>query len=174
MAHYTSCKLKAPCKCSWVAYMKILYLFKSYLFTGELVEAISMHCTSHKDTTFLRMWYFGYGFYRNDRKKGGGGVLVYISSDLICNRIKLERYNPITYQAYSFGYSTDITSRNMIVIGMYWPPRSITTLYRRELEEELNHICNWANLQRQSIVILEDRTSIVWNQWLMKGNYLWT
>jgi exonuclease III len=34
----------------------------------------------------------GYGLYRNDRKKGGGGVLAYVSSDLVCERIKLEPY----------------------------------------------------------------------------------
>lgn len=42
------------------------------------------------------------------------------------------------------------------MIGLYRPPKSFTLLYRQQLEEELNHICNWANLQRQSIVLLGD------------------
>lgn len=30
----------------------------------------------------------GYGLHRNDRKKRGGGILAYVSSELICKRIK--------------------------------------------------------------------------------------
>ena len=29
-----------------------------------------------------------YELYRNDRKKGGGGILAYVSSELICKQIK--------------------------------------------------------------------------------------
>ena len=31
----------------------------------------------------------GYELYRNDRKKGGGGILAYVSSELIWKQIKL-------------------------------------------------------------------------------------
>ena len=40
------------------------------------------------------------------------------------------------------------------MLGLYRPPKSFTSLYRQQLEGELNQICNWANLQRQSIVLL--------------------
>ena len=42
------------------------------------------------------------------------------------------------------------------MISLYRPPNSFTLSYRQQLEDELNHICNWANLQRQSIAVLGD------------------
>ena len=49
-----------------------------------------------------------------------------------------------------------LKAKSIIVIALYRPPKSFTLLYCQQLEEELNHICNWANLQRQSIVVLGD------------------
>ena len=95
----------------------------------------------------------GYELYRNDRKKGGGGILAYVSSELICKRIKpVKSYKTIEVIVLDI----KLKERSIIVIGLYRPPKSFTLLYRQQLEGELNHICNWANLQRQSIELLGD------------------
>ena len=95
----------------------------------------------------------GYELYRNDRKKGGGGILAYVSSELICKRIKpVKSYKTIEVIVLDI----KLKEKSMIVIGLYRLPKSFTLLYRQQLEGELNHICNWANLQRQSIVLLGD------------------
>ena len=59
---------------------------------------------------------------------------------------------------YTQTFTVDIKlkERSIIVLGLYRPPKSFTLLYRQQLEGELNQICNWANLQRQSIVLLGD------------------
>ena len=93
----------------------------------------------------------GYELHRNDRKKGGG-ILAYVSSELICKRIKsVKSYKTIEVIVLDI----QLKAKSIIVTGLYRPPKSFT-LYRQQLEEELNHICNWANLQRQSIVVLGD------------------
>ena len=79
----------------------------------------------------------GYELYRNDRKKGGGGILAYVSSELICKRIKrVKSYKTIEVIALDI----KLKEESMIVIGLYRPPKSFTLLYRQQLEGELNHI----------------------------------
>ena len=95
----------------------------------------------------------GYGLYRNDRKKGGGGILAYISNYLICKRIKpantYKTIEPIVLEI-------QLKTKSFIVIGLYRPPKNFTLSYRSELEEELNKICNSASLQNKCIVLLGD------------------
>ena len=58
----------------------------------------------------------GYSLHQSNRKNGGGGLLVYVSSDLVCKRIVLERsYNTIEPTVLDI----QLKSRNMLVIGKY-------------------------------------------------------
>lgn len=83
----------------------------------------------------------GYSLYRNDRKKGGGGTLALISTVVPCRRLKPDRHyhclEPIVLDV-------KIGKINMIIIGLYRPPRPLVGAYQQSLEEELNHICTWA------------------------------
>jgi len=45
---------------------------------------------------------------------------------------------------------------NIIILGIYRPPRSVCGDYRLLLENELSHICNWASLQSNSAVVIGD------------------
>ena len=94
-----------------------------------------------------------YTLYRNDRKKGGGGILVYVSSSLPSKRIRLD-YNYKTLEPIAV--EIRIGSKDMIFIGIYRPPKPLTGSYQITLEEELSKICNWATLQRDSIAVLGD------------------
>ena len=47
---------------------------------------------------------------------------------------------------------------NMIIIGLYRPPRPLVGAYQQSLEEELNHICTWASLEREAVTVIGDLT----------------
>ena len=89
----------------------------------------------------------GYSLHRNDRTKGGGGIMAFVSSSVQCKRLKLDKkYKTLEPIALEIGLRT----RDVIVIGIYRPPRTVTHL----LKEELHYtcICNWAALQKQAYI----------------------
>ena len=93
----------------------------------------------------------GFRMYRNDRKKGGGGVMVYISSKLTCKRLALEKsYKTIEPIAIDIR----IDNRNMVILGIYRPPTVLSGDYQTQLENELSDICNWANLKSNFVTLL--------------------
>ena len=49
-----------------------------------------------------------------------------------------------------------LRTKSGIVVGLYRPPESLTGAYQQQLEDELNHICNWASLQGKMVVLLRD------------------
>ena len=59
----------------------------------------------------------GFVLYRNDRKKGGGGILAYVSSELTCKRIKLAKtYKTIEPIVLDIHFKTK--SKITFVIGL--------------------------------------------------------
>lgn len=60
----------------------------------------------------------GYSLYRNDREKGGGGILALISTALSKTRLKLNKgYKTLEFIAFDVKTETG----NMVVIGVYRP-----------------------------------------------------
>ena len=105
---------------------------------------------SYPDCQFLIP---GYYLHRNDRKKGGGGVLMFVSSKIQSRRISIERrYKTIEPLALEIG----LKLRNAIVLAIYRPPKKITGSYQLLLEEELSHISNWAGLQYSTVIMTGD------------------
>ena len=47
-------------------------------------------------------------------------------------------------------------ARNMVIIGIYRPPRNLCGDHQQLLENELSQVCNWASLQSNSVVIIGD------------------
>ena len=97
--------------------------------------------------------------YRKDRKKGGGGLLAYFSSALPSKKRAL----PKTYKTLeAIAVEVKIGSNDLLVLSIYRPPKqkrkgnesSLQDL--KSVEEELNHICQWACFQKQSVIILGD------------------
>ena len=73
----------------------------------------------------------GFVLYRDDRKKGGGGILAYVSSELTCKRIKLAKtYKTIEPIVLDIHFKT----KSIIAIGLYRPPTNFTLQYRQKLE----------------------------------------
>lgn len=68
----------------------------------------------------------GYNIFRNDRKKGGGGVMAYISDTLPSKRLGLPRkfttIEPPVIQS-KFGRHVEV------IVGIYRPPRPIGNNY---------------------------------------------
>ena len=91
--------------------------------------------------------------HRNDRKKGGGGVLSFVSSKILSKRVTFDRcFKTIELLALDIG----LKSRNAIILVIYRPPKKLTGKYRLLLEEELSHIANWASLQCPTVIITGD------------------
>ena len=95
----------------------------------------------------------GYHIHRQDRKKGGGGVLMFVTSKIESKRIKFDRrYKTIEIMALQIALKT----KNLILLAIYRPPKKVTANHQLLLEEELSHISNWAAHQQPFIVIIGD------------------
>ena len=95
----------------------------------------------------------GYTLYRNDRKKGGGGILALISSALSKTRLKLDK-DCKTLEVIALDVNTE--TGNMVIIGVYRLPRALCGEYQLLLEKELSEICNWASLKSTHVVVIGD------------------
>ena len=94
-----------------------------------------------------------YDIYRNDRTKGGGGIMAFVSSRTPSKKLALHRkfstIEPLIVEA-KFG------KHDVVVVGIYRLPKSIGEQYYLRLEEELNDICTFASLQKQFFIVLGD------------------
>ena len=95
----------------------------------------------------------GYDIFGNDRTKGGGGILAYFSSILPSKKLKLpKKYKTIEPLVIQFKFG----NHDVIIIGLYKPPKVVREVYNIRLEEELNEICHWGSLEKQFIIITGD------------------
>ena len=91
--------------------------------------------------------------YRNDRKKGGGGVFAYVPSKLSSKRPSLSwSFSTIEVLAIEI----TLGRHEAIMIGVYRPPKASCPNYYTRLEEELNELCAWASLQKEFLIITGD------------------
>ena len=105
---------------------------------------------SYPDSQFLVP---GYYLHRKDRKKGGGGVLMLVSSKIQSKRIIIDRkYKTIEPLALEIG----LKSGKAIVLAIYRSPMKLTGSYRLLLEEELSHISTLAGMQYPIVIVTGD------------------
>lgn len=69
-------------------------------------------------------------------------------------RVKLEKHYK-TFEPLALEVKT-AEKNNIIIVGIYRPPTALSGKYLLSLENELSDICNWANLQSNSVVVLGD------------------
>lgn len=81
----------------------------------------------------------GYTLYRNDRKKGGGGILTLVSSSLTKKRLRPNKQYE-TMELIALEVQTDTS--NIVVLGIYRPPKALSGDYRLLLDSELSDVCN--------------------------------
>lgn len=82
-------------------------------------------------------------YFIKKRKKGGCGILVYITLSLTSKKIKLPReYKTIE----ALVIKINVAGRESIILGIYRPPKSSVGDYFLRLEYELNHILMWSTI----------------------------
>ncbi len=91
---------------------------------SQLVKALWMHVVFISETKIdssypnKQLNIEGYTIYRNDRKKEGGGIMVYVAKVVQCKRLKLDRkYSTLEPVALEI----KIANRRMMVLGIYRP-----------------------------------------------------
>ena len=92
--------------------------------------------------------------FRNDRVKGGGGLMAYFSSVLPSKRLK----QPKVFKTIEvLLIQSKFGRKDVIVMGIYRSPKVIGKNYYVTLEKELHEICSWISLQNQFIIIIYGR-----------------
>ena len=92
--------------------------------------------------------------YRKDRKKGGGGIVVYFASLLPSKQLRLPRsYSAIKIEAIAT--ESNSGKQEVAVLGLCRPPKASGTDYHIRLEDELNEVVSWLSLPKQFIVITD-------------------
>lgn len=85
----------------------------------------------------------GIDYFVKKCKKGGCGILVYITLSLTSKKIKLQReYKTIE----ALVIKINVAGRESIILGIYRPPKSLVGNYFLRLEDELNHILMWSTM----------------------------
>ena len=95
----------------------------------------------------------GYKIFRNDRTKRGGGVLAYLSSRFPSKKLKLPR-TFTTLEALVI--ESKFGKHNVVIMGLYRPPKAAGMDYYLRLENDLNDIVTWAASQKQFVIITGD------------------
>ena len=127
-----------------------LQLINNRLRAGILVLTETKIDSSYPDSQFKMA---NYRLYRQDRVKGGGGILTYISSKLPSKKLKITK----TYKTIELlAVEVKLEGTCAVVLGIYRPPRSKGANYYQVLEEELNEITSWAISKCQTIIITGD------------------
>ena len=95
----------------------------------------------------------GYNIYRQDRKKGGGGLLAYTTTALISKKIsypnKLKLLEILAVQV-------KVKHNDILFVGLYRPPKVSGNDYYLRLEEELNSVFMWATMTNSTVVLTGD------------------
>ena len=103
----------------------------------------------------------GYNMFRKDRAKGGGGLLVYISTTIPSRKLTLST----TYKTLeAIAVDVKIGRQDILILSIYRPPRSSKKdnnnktygNYLQRVENELNSICQWACFKKKSVIIVGD------------------
>ena len=112
----------------------------------------------------------GYHIFRNDRKKGGGGVMAYISGKLPSKRLvlstKFTTIEPLVIQS-KFG------RHDVVIMGIYRPPKPIGNNYYATLEKELHDLTSWASIQKSLLVMTGDLNLDRLRPLSREGKILW-
>ena len=97
--------------------------------------------------------------FRKDRAKGGGGLLVYISTTIPSRKLTL----PTTYKTLeAIAVDVKIGRQDILILSIYRPPNSSKKEsktcgnYLQRVESELNSICQWACFKKKTVIIVGD------------------
>ena len=95
--------------------------------------------------------------YRKDRKKGGGGIIAYFDFSLPSKELKVtKKYKTLEILAVE----VRLGNNDVIFLGIHRPPKQSDHRpdphYLERVEEELNDVCMWASLEKQTLILSGD------------------
>lgn len=105
--------------------------------------------SSYKDDQFLRR---GYNMFRKDRKKDGGGLMAFISTNIASKEVTAPAYKHVEVLAIEI----KTTCSTILLVGVYRPPKAAGNDYFSKLEDVLSSLCMWAELQKQTVILMGD------------------
>ena len=112
----------------------------------------------------------GYHIFRNDRKKGGGGVMAYISDKLPSKRLVLPtKFTTIELLVIQSKFGR----HDVVIVGIYRPPKPIGNNYYATLEKELHDLTSWASIQKSLLVMTGDLNLDRLRPLSREGKILW-
>ena len=103
--------------------------------------------SSYKDDQFSMR---GYNTFRKDRKKGGGGLMAFISMNIASKKVSAPAYRHVEVLAIEI----KTTCSTILLVRVYRPPKAVGNAYFSKLEDELSSLCMWAELQKQLLQLL--------------------
>jgi len=105
--------------------------------------------SSYKDDQFSIR---GYNMFRKDRKKGGGGLMGFISTNIASKKVSA----PANRHVEVLPIEIKTTSSTILLVGVYRPPKAVRNDNFSKLEDELSSLCMWAELQKQTVILMGD------------------
>ena len=90
--------------------------------------------------------------HRKDRKKGGGGLIAYLSSTIASKTVKTPTFKHIEVLAIEM----KINNKDLLLTGAHRPPKVTGKDYYLSLEGELKSLFMWAEMQKQTLVLMGD------------------
>ena len=79
--------------------------------------------------------------------------MALISTSVVNTRLKPDKHYK-TLEIIAFEIKTE--KEKMVIVGIYCPPRALCSEYQALLENELSHVCNWASLKSNFVVVTGD------------------
>ena len=125
------------------------------IITEDLKAQVAFITETKLDATYPSSQFKidGFNIFRNDRKKGGGGVMAFVSSSIPSKKLGL----PCAYKTIEpLVIQSRIGSHDVIFLGIYRSPKGKERDYLLKVEHELNSICSWASLQKHFLVVMGD------------------
>ena len=90
--------------------------------------------------------------FRKDRKKGGRGLIAFISTNIASKKVTAPAYKHVEVLAIEI----KTTCSTILLVGVYRPPKAAGNDYFSKLEDELSSLCMWAELQKQTVILMGD------------------
>ena len=124
------------------------------ILNSELRSQIIVLSETKIDSTFKNEQFQlqGYNMYRRDRKKGGGGLMAFISHNIISTKL----ISPILKLIEVLALEIKVNNKTFLLIAAYRPPKVIGNDYYLKLENELSSLFMWAEQQRKSVILMGD------------------
>ena len=92
--------------------------------------------------------------------------MAFISTNIASKKVSAPAYRHVGVLPIEI----KTTCSTILLVGVYRPPKAVRNDYFSKLEDELSSLCMWAELQKQTVILMIS-ISIEWTQTKEKVNY---